>query len=366
MRAARALVIFVVAVALLAGCKTGHVPSSAATSAEDDAIATASPTETPSPEATAEQDPGSEPADSVRIGPVPPIYHPDSSYAPPKFVFGGDCNAVFTEAQLASVLGAPLEFRAGSHYPSMNELDEVGGISCLWYADEGGPWLIVDVFPVGAASYKKSATCDGTGFEHGCDFEATRNGVQLSGGLMADGDAQPITSAMQKQLINFFLDHATPAMSAPLPPLPSGSWDPAVDCAAVVAGGGFGKGTKGYGIGGLGAYFSAGLDALIAAHSTPSMESFPGVCAIYDGSDQDEFQVYAGTRWSGERQLDGTAAGRLVVTGVDEVWTQTFSDQTIADVFDGPNWIKIYADPSVDVGQLAKQLVKALNATAIP
>ena len=308
------------------------------------------------------------PLGSATLSPTP-TQERETGLVRPAAVFGGDCGAVFSEAQLSAALGVAVSFTAGGGFDPGYALEQVGGVECNWAGSTSGNtyYVTVVVVPAAAVSYTVPTGCGVDLYDAtGCVLEDERNGIRLSGAILDGYDSAAASStAMQSAVIAAFEANASEAMSAPVPLPAAGSWDTSPDCAAVVALAdfsavpGLGAGTTGEEWGGFDGYFPRALTALWSQFS-------PTGCGLIGSDAEVGFNAIGGLRWRGAQAAADGGATPLDVAGIDEVWVTETDSRFYINVLDGPNWLNFDIAHVSNAAAIAQQLVAALDATAIP
>ena len=286
----------------------------------------------------------------------------------PAQVFGGDCEALFTSAEISEILGMPV---TGSHESIVSRggfpyVEQHGGLTCGWgHSDYQGSVLVL-LIPEKAVDYSASTGCDVfIDGASGCALEAAHNGIRISGAVFrADNDQAALASA-QSSLLDLFAQRADEASAAPLPLPAVGAWAWPVDCPAVGVAGDFsavpGLGAAAESLragGGTDAYFTPADKALAGDYPVP-------YCVLRTGDVYVYFIAQGGTRWAEAEVTALPGATTIAVDGIDVVVLSSGWEMTRVDAFDGPNWVTFYVRFPSNAGVLAQALVTALDTTAL-
>jgi hypothetical protein len=282
----------------------------------------------------------------------------------PAQVFGRDCGKLFSEADVAQILGTPVTLTPPSRWEARTvAVEQHGGIRCHWAGDSAAVWLVA--LPESPVTYSTQDGC-GTAFETQivlCPLESVAEGIRLSGAVAPQrGDGQ----AEQRALIALFTERAVSDVAVPAPISAAGAWVYPLDCPGVVAAAdlsavpGLGADATGDWTLGVEGTYSSPAESQLWGNSSPVCEIWAGT----DGGAAVDFEAYGGARW----EQAGLAAGAtpLPVDGLDAVMATPTSDGRFdIDVFDGPNWLHFTVTFTNNAGPIATALVAALDATAV-
>lgn len=174
------------------------------------------------------------PTSEATIEPAPAI-------APrPDLVFGGDCGALFDEAAVAALTGAPVTPRS-TRIEHDWAVETLGGLSCGWADEADLATLRITVLPIAALAAvtvpaEEEPWCYGGpesgGSEGRCTFDAMVDGYWLSGVLGVTADASGTAKDAIAQATARVADVAAGA-PAQSPLRPDGAWSSVAGCAAV-------------------------------------------------------------------------------------------------------------------------------------
>ena len=216
----------------------------------------------------------------------------------PALVFDGRCDLVFTDAELASVMGQTLTLD-NNHFSELwggdGLFNQKGGFECTWSGDRAR--VIALVLPEAAVDYSpRNYEC---GVSHdtddlSCPMESVANEIRLSGISTLGQDAAAAVVA-RDALLAIFAEKA--AEQAPVPvPLPAiGSWQVPVPCAAI-------EGADFSAVPGLGADAADagppgyGKDTTQAEQAF-NLEGYSPSCVLLGESADVEYVAVGGARW---------------------------------------------------------------------
>ena len=227
--------------------------------------------------------------------------------------------------------------------------------------------VLVLVIPEDAVDYSPPTGCDvGIEGSTGCELEAVRNGVRISGGVFREDNDQAALASAQSAILDLFAERADGADEVPLPLQAVGAWAWPVDCAAVIAAGDFsavpGLGASaeaGRGGGSSGAYFTPAEIKLAGNYPVPYCDVRNGDVSVY-------LIALGGSRWAEAEVTALDGATTIAVDGIDTVvLSPYYNDTTRVDAFDGPNWVSFSVRYATNAGALAQALIEALDTTAI-
>lgn len=299
-----------------------------------------------------------------------PAQERETGLVAPAQVFGGDCAALFSDAEVSAAVGATAT--AVSEYSvDSDAIEQRGGIECSWRTAEGDAsfvlvWLFV--FPQGAVPHEPSpAACGRAAWESedsvDCAIEAVAAGAQISGLVIGEGSTSGSVEPGTATLLSLFEERAAAASAAPVPIAALGAWDTPVVCESVVeaadfsAVAGLGAGSTGEGAGGRGGVVPA---VVLSLHGDDQLP----FCVINGSSADVVFTALGGMRWKGEQRAAAAGATPISVDGLDSVLVSAASGggHTV-DVLDGPNWVRFDVAFTKNAGPIATALVTALDAT---
>ena len=337
MRTSQLTVLCLAAAVGLAGCASPSAPGPAV----------------PSPSATA-----SAPADAEQAR--------ETGLTRPALAFNGQCDLLFSDAQLSSVMGAPLAL-TGNHWDEFWGGDalfaEYGGFECTWIS--GNARVIALVLPEAAVDYTpQDYECTETHDSSlmSCPMESIVNGLRISG--LATLGQDPVAATVARDaLLAIFTDKATGQAPVPVPLAAVGSWSLTLDCAGLAAGADFsavpGLGAGAVDVGALG----AGKDISQAESALVATES---ACAVQGDSAMVSFIPVGGARWTEERVAARPEASPLALDGVDAAYGVPYADgTTLVYAYSGPNLLMFQVRYTKNAAAFATALFASLDATAV-
>ena len=292
----------------------------------------------------------------------------ETGLTPPAMVFGGKCDALFTDAELASVMGEPLALST-NHFAELwggdATFNQLGAIECTWKSESTR--VIALVLPEGAVDYApQDAPCGGSHDTDllSCPMEAVVNGIRLSG-LSTLGLDPTAAAAARDALVGIFSTKA--AAQSPVPvPLPAiGSWLLPPDCTAAVAGADFSA------VPGLGATATAGEGYGYGKDITQAEQALRGnwstfTCLIMGESVELEFVPIGGARWREQAIAARADASPLSLDGVEAAYAVPYQDgATLVYAFSGPNMLVFPVKFTKNAAGIATALIASLDATAV-
>jgi hypothetical protein len=287
--------------------------------------------------------PASAPTPTASASPAPT---PEAVVGPER-LFGGDCGALFTVEELASVVGSPLAVQATERDldPEYVAPAQLGGLSCNWSEspDAGSTGLSVVVLPESAFTGPDSVDPECTE-GYGCGFTATSNGFTVHGVLYDPSAPTADTVAAYEALVVRF----TAAVSAETQPeryLPAGIWPADIDCLSLDAqrlvGAAIGEpGLAPDAVGGDAepnrGYYRAGEAADLTA------------CGWWSADRSVRLQVLPGGAWIEDEVAAVAGAAPATVPGA----TSAYVVDDRLHVFAGENWFTMRMEPGGDVDGL--------------
>jgi hypothetical protein len=297
-----------------------------------------------------------------------PTRAPETGEAAPAAVFGGGCDAVFTEAQLVEVFavgGATVgEAGRGPGNPDESLIAQLGGVNCVWDAsDVEGTFhymLYGSVIPAVSVDASDVALNDCyVGPEGYCEFATTSGGLTLSGMLyLKEGSDRAAFDSRIDAVTAAFADSAT-TQAGYLPPVQAATaWSLDFECSSV----------QSLVLGGIGSPDLPVLEGGYDAFPTPAERELWGsrdtLACGWLGKNTDpgvsylSFSFLGGAAWAVDRS--GTP---YEIEGVDFASSSVDGFQTI-EVVDGVNWLQVYVTPGHDpeVKAMIVELLAVLNA----
>jgi len=311
------------------------------------------------------QAPSAAPTDSVSVEQVR-----ETGLTRPATVFDGRCDALFTDAELATVMGEALAIH-DNHFVELwgtgGVIDQSGGLMCNWLGDHST--VIAIVLPEAAIQYdQEEGECSAEGthdsFLTACFIEEISQGTRLSAFVSADTDAATATS-QREALRAIFLDRVAALAPVPVPIPAVGAWQLPPDCESVVAAADF-SAVPGLGSGSTGGnYGGYGKDAPYAEHIIAGDWS-PPTCFIQGSDALVEFAPIGGSRWKEEAIGARADATVLPLDGVEAAYAVPYYDGlTLVYAFDGPNMLMLAVRHTKNAAGIATALFDALDATAV-
>lgn len=314
--------------------------------------------------------------ETLQASPTPePTQARETGLIAPAQVFGGDCAALFTEAEVSSVMGVDMfaETMSTSAYSDQAAIEQMGGIQCIWRHDlsqsSGGDYLVawLVLFPQGAVEFQTpDIPCGRPDWqgddESNCYVDEVRNGIRISGLMSGSGSLEASVEPARAALLEIFDERATPAAAAPVPLPAVGAWAMPMDCQAIVAAAdlsavpGLGAQSYGEGTGGRGGPLPLVLSYI---HGDDQLIG----CEIIGESASVEFLALGGMRWKSDTTQSEGQSG-LDIAGLDEVIATYLGEVYQIDVIDGPNWLQFTVKNLTNAAPIATALVAALDATA--
>lgn len=346
MRSTRFLVLALVALILLSGCQ-GVIRS-----------------ESPAPSGV--------PVDTSSP-PVDPVQERETGLTRPAGVFGGQCDALFSDAELEAVMGEPLSLKA-NHFSDLwgtgGVIDQSGGLMCTWLGNASR--VIAVVLPEAAIDEPLAEHACDVGDRHDsfrglCGLEQVTNGILLSADVSAEVDAETVRT-QRDALRLIFIERAAeqPAALVPIPAV--GAWVLPPDCESVVAGAdlsaipGLGAGSTGGPGGGYGKEGPPAEFAIAGGWSPPSCTIIGEGEGVYV-----DFVPIGGYRWKEQEVAARSDATPVVLEGIDSAYSVPgyFEGTTFVYAFSGPNMLLFSVRYMTNAAGIATALIASLDATAV-
>ena len=286
----------------------------------------------------------------------------------PAMVFGGDCDAVFSDAELASVMGESLTL-GNNHFSELWGGDALfnqnGGFECTWGGQESR--VIALVLPEAAVEYTpKAYECSDThdSYALSCTMESVVNGIRLSGLSTLGQDPAAAVSA-RDALLAIFAEKAAKQTPVPVPLPAIGSWILPPDCVGIASGADF-SAVPGLGAGTTdGGVLGAGKD-VTQAEEAIAPGWFPKTCSVQGESVMVEYVPVGGSRWREDEIAARADASPLTLTGVEAAYAVPFDDgRSIVYAFSGPNMLAFTVRYPKNAAGIATTLFASLDATAV-
>jgi len=177
---------------------------------------------------------------------------PESPWqTPPVIAFGGDCNNLFSDAQIAEYMGVPvakhIENRsdAGNSWLDSAVVRHNGGLLCSWNDDSGeidpGSHPYVRMVAMGASAYPEATSyLDCPDEINGCDFMQGAGGYLIAGSIAlneSEYSTMKLSEVAQTIVDGIARDFPAAAGAAGTPSAPwtqrTGDWSSEVDCTAL-------------------------------------------------------------------------------------------------------------------------------------
>ena len=163
----------------------------------------------------------------------------------PPLAFGGDCNAVVTDAEIDRLAGADLSRMPDESNGSASPIEVLGGITCVWNGGDYAFSVAITVIPAAGHedriaaefSYPAGLQCwgqDEDGVGGACYFGRIVAGYWL-GGLVTDESETGLRPTESIDAIAALVEQRASEYPATPVELPTGTWQ-ATDCATVAAG----------------------------------------------------------------------------------------------------------------------------------
>ena len=279
-------------------------------------------------------------------------------------VFGGDCEAILSVDDAASVLGAEARAQSGpvALFPFTQSARAIGGLNCGWDAADDSELaaLRLTVLPIDSLTEQPTTEdnyCDVLPGEGECLFSIVEQGLSFSGtmGPSADATSEEINaqiSSLTSLITSVASEAGTEHVSSP--PALDGEWPFEVDCTALAQG--------------VDAAALLAVPGLVLAADAPNgpMEAPPGYFAAASaagstsctwfgsagdgGGETESMVVYflPGGSWIADEVADLPGAQELTGGGIERAILVTdpalSADRAqVLHVFDGVNWLAITA-----------------------
>ena len=292
----------------------------------------------------------------------------ETGFTRPAAVFNGQCDALFTDAELASVMGEGLTL-GSNHFSELWGGDaffnQDGGFECTWGGQESR--VIALVLPEAAVEYTPNASeCAETHDSSypSCAMESIVNGIRLSG-LATLGQDPAAAAVARDALLAIFAEKA--AKQAPVPvPLPAiGSWMLPPDCVDIASRGDFSA------VPGLGAattdggLLGAGKD-VTQAEEAMAPKWFPKICSVQGESVLVEYVPVGGAGWRENEIAARPDASPLTLRDVKSAYVVPYDDdRSIVYAFSGPNMLAFAVRYPQNAAGIATALFASLDASAV-
>jgi hypothetical protein len=166
----------------------------------------------------------------------------ETGLVPPARVFGGDCDALFTDAELSEVFGVAM-VRGGTEGRGATDFrriltEQLGGMTCGWYNDGGADRAVgITVAPVGSVGPVGPAECASDRLGVVCNMDEIVNGMRFVGEVSYTFTASdtPLSKvqAVTEAVTALFAAKGTAAEVVPAPLPAEGAWVNPADCVAV-------------------------------------------------------------------------------------------------------------------------------------
>lgn len=320
-----------------------------------------------SPISAAPSNGGSQPDTTPEATLTPQPQERETGLTQPATVFEGQCESVFSDAELTAALGEPV-FLGGNHFDAMWAGDflfsQNGGFECTWTGDAR---VIALLLPEAAVDYDPTArACRLEEHDTGlmtCPLEAVANGIRLSG-LVSLGLDQNATEAAGDALVTTFLAKAAQQVPIPVPIPALGSWRMPADCEAIAAGADF-SAVPGLGAGTTGFQGGYGKDTTQAENAVAGEWSALN-CGLQGADAVVGFIPAGGERWRESSIASRGDATPLTLSGVDAAYAVPYADgKSLIYAFSGPNMLLFEVRYTSNAAGIATALIAALDATAV-
>jgi hypothetical protein len=291
----------------------------------------------------------------------------------PAIVFGGQCDQLFSDAELASIAGDGLTILP-NHFSEVWGGDALfnqnGGFECTWVSDKAR--VIALVLPEAAVSYSAiDESCRQYGHDgpdaYTCDVEAVVNGIRFSG-LSSIGQDEATATAARDALLAIFSDKASRQEPVPVPLPALGSWALPPDCVAVASAADFST-IPGLGADAAAAGFGYGKE-ISWAEGVLTGDWFGESCYLAGESANIEFVPIGGARWREAGIAARADATVLTLDGVESAFSVPYVTQggeslNLVYAFSGPNMLMFTVRYTKNAAGIATAFFAALDATAV-
>lgn len=297
-----------------------------------------------------------------------------SGFTAPKSIFDGDCETLFTTAEISDIAGAELatDFQAeANHNPVDQALIDAQGITCGWYRETGstGVTLGIHLILVPTATVPKVAreSCgaftsgEGMGNTDLCLFDAEEHGVRIGGSVYSRDKAK--SRAIADRLVSHFATAAA-RVTVPENPYLKGKWFQTNDCERLdpidVGGESFQPQVVPIGTDGS----SYPLQNAIMGTDY----AFVDGCVIDIDGDKDQQDNYVAWNVQAPWRFDTADGGfeEVSVDGFDRVIRRTSEPHMPYRLLDGPNLLEISANgvSETDMLDIARELARQYNSSS--
>ena len=302
----------------------------------------------------------------------------DAGLQAPNQVFGADCEAALTSAQISDVLGETVTTEDTTPNASVEfAVAQAGGVSCNWAGDgEDGTRLISTILPAALLPPEIELTpfCEGTeegvGGRGNCNFELVSSGMWLSGILVTGpGTVNNDARAAITALSDHFAANASAAAEFNVSAAAPGTWPPMAqtDCGTLAASAPVTTALAGSSITGVLEGWGGGVSGLFVAGDAAQLSTCVWTGTTADGQYVDVgTYILPGAAWAQASVAQRPGAEEVDVAGLERVISVPGELSAELHVFDGDNWLQISAvgdsTRSLDtLGPLAVAWVTALN-----
>ncbi|GAB2452036.1 hypothetical protein HD599_002532 [Conyzicola lurida] len=253
----------------------------------------------------------------------------------PERLLDGDCEALFTSADVAGLVGTALQPSSSewSLDPDYLVIGQLGGIDCTWteLPVPGGVALSLIALPTSQVTRSPTTECTPG---YGCIFGSVEGDFSLYG-VLYDPTAPIATTTAATQAITAAFAAATSTVTAPEPYVVDAEWPTEIDCATLDAGGLIGAAAGGAGGAGMEWGGDAEPNTGYYAAQTPAGVTKCGWAGA--GDENAVVTVLPGGAWAVDEVSTAAGAAPVEVEGAD-------SAVAVGDrlhVFAGDNWFTI-------------------------
>ena len=282
--------------------------------------------------------------------PTPAVTSTDGpDLAAPAQVFGGDCDALATAAEVSAAVGREVSVTVVDGINLGGKVfAQAGGLECNWRGDDGTS-VYVGVLPAAAADFTDETGCDVVIDVPLpiCTFAASAEQLRLVGTVgVGQGDTAAQVAAGEV-ISDLFVQRA---VSSPTPTPVAGAWPPLSNCAQ------FAGAFDWYDSGFLEAYYTPAYRALRGGGLGQCSAQVAGESSV-------DVAVLGGARWVESEVAAQPGTEKTDVAGLEAVYVGPLlsSGYRYIDVFDGVNWMQAFVvDPDAAMPAIV-DLVTQLN-----
>ncbi len=305
--------------------------------------------------------------------PTPAPADPAVAVQGPAQVFGGDCGALFSDADVSSAAGQSLAATTVSQgvQPGRLMVDEAGGLRCGWASADFSAIVYLIALPAAVVTAPELSDCGAILQDiNSCAIDVTSADMRVSGIVASRGADDATLLNGVATLESLFTSHADASQAVASSSLAPGAWTTPADCAAILKSVDF---AARFGVSDSFSVIEGGDTAPATYFALPIESALWGdrsspTCSI--GSDNPaefyglDFSVLGGGAWAldtvkhqpGATVAQGDDLGTVVLTpdGVN----------TTIDIFTGVNWLQTRAAEPDAMYALLGEIVAALDAAA--